>query len=165
MARNLGLPTWVQNIRLLAHLILLIFLLLLLCACFAYCWAKLSFCVCMSDLGLVFTEITMLSNRMSDYPLISQGKTRIPGVNDAEEFELTVVSLEPAHGACVVDADIRRLDTLHQNLTYPSYARSLQEFNQGNIAQVFFTMQRPNPARHLHNTLITTYRDKHDYTV
>lgn len=81
----------------------------------------------------------MLSNRMSDYPLISQGKTRIPGVNDAEEFELTVVSLEPAHGACVVGADIRGLDTLYQNLTYPSYARSLQKFNQGNIAQVFFT--------------------------
>lgn len=109
--------------------------------------------MCMSDLGLVFTEITMLSNRMSDYPLISQGKTRIPGVNDAEEFELTVVSLEPAQGACVVDADIRGLDTLHQNLTYPSYARSLQKFNQG-ILHRFSSrfIQRPNPARH--DTLI-----------
>lgn len=37
----------------------------------------------------------MLSSRTSDYPLISQGKTRIPGINDALEFELTVVSYEP----------------------------------------------------------------------
>lgn len=51
---------------------------------------------------LVFTEITMLSNRISDYPLISQGKTRIPGINDAEECDLTIVSLEPAQGACVL---------------------------------------------------------------
>lgn len=41
---------------------------------------------------LVFAEITMLSNRITDYPLISQGKTRIPGVNDAQDLELTVVS-------------------------------------------------------------------------
>ncbi|XP_058126016.1 myosin heavy chain, muscle isoform X2 [Anopheles ziemanni] len=32
-------------------------------------------------------ELTMLSSRISDYPTITQGKTRIPGVNDAEEFE------------------------------------------------------------------------------
>lgn len=55
---------------------------------------KLGCRMCMSDV-LVFTEITMLSNRISDYPLISQGKTRIPGVNDAEEFDLTIVSHEP----------------------------------------------------------------------
>ncbi|XP_035775753.1 myosin heavy chain, muscle-like isoform X29 [Anopheles albimanus] len=32
-------------------------------------------------------ELTLLSSRISDYPTITQGKTRIPGVNDAEEFE------------------------------------------------------------------------------
>lgn len=31
---------------------------------------------------------------MSDYPTISQGKTRVPGVNDGEEFELTDVSFQ-----------------------------------------------------------------------
>ncbi len=31
---------------------------------------------------------------MCDYPTISQGKTRIPGVNDSEEFELTDVSFK-----------------------------------------------------------------------
>lgn len=35
---------------------------------------------------------TYLTTRMSDYPTISQGKTRVPGVNDGEEFELTDVS-------------------------------------------------------------------------
>lgn len=37
----------------------------------------------------------MLSVRISDYPLITQGKTRIPGVNDAEELEILDVSLAP----------------------------------------------------------------------
>lgn len=37
-------------------------------------------------------EMTLLSSRMSDYPTITQGKTRIPGVNDSEEFEETNVS-------------------------------------------------------------------------
>lgn len=35
----------------------------------------------------------MLSSRISDYPTITQGKTRIPGVNDAEELEILDVSL------------------------------------------------------------------------
>lgn len=37
-------------------------------------------------------EMTLLSSRMSDYPSITQGKTRIPGINDGEEFEDTNVS-------------------------------------------------------------------------
>lgn len=36
--------------------------------------------------------MTLLSSRMSDYPTITQGKTRIPGINDGEEFEDTNVS-------------------------------------------------------------------------
>lgn len=36
--------------------------------------------------------MTMLSNRMGDYIYVSQGKTRIPGVNDAEEMLITDVS-------------------------------------------------------------------------
>lgn len=35
----------------------------------------------------------MLSNRIEEYYFISQGKTRIPGVNDGTEFELTDVSI------------------------------------------------------------------------
>jgi myosin heavy subunit len=38
-------------------------------------------------------ELTLLSSRIGDYPTITQGKTRIPGVNDAEEFEALDVSL------------------------------------------------------------------------
>lgn len=34
----------------------------------------------------------MLSARMCDYPSITQGKTRIPGINDGDEFEITDVS-------------------------------------------------------------------------
>lgn len=37
-------------------------------------------------------EMTFLSNHIGDYPGICQGKTRITGVNDGEEFELTDVS-------------------------------------------------------------------------
>lgn len=37
--------------------------------------------------------MTMLSNRMEDYYFVSQGKTRIPGVNDAEEMWVTEVSV------------------------------------------------------------------------
>lgn len=36
--------------------------------------------------------MALLSSRMSDYPTITQGKTRIPGINDGEEFEITDVS-------------------------------------------------------------------------
>lgn len=36
--------------------------------------------------------MTMLSNRIGDYWYISQGKTRIPGVNDGEDMEATDVS-------------------------------------------------------------------------
>jgi len=36
--------------------------------------------------------MTLLSNRIADYYYISQGKTRIPGVNDGEEFQITDVS-------------------------------------------------------------------------
>lgn len=38
------------------------------------------------------TALTMLSNRVSDYWYISQGKTRIPGVNDSMDMETTDVS-------------------------------------------------------------------------
>lgn len=37
-------------------------------------------------------ELCMVSNRISDYTFISQGKTRIPGVNDSEEAIVTDVS-------------------------------------------------------------------------
>lgn len=37
-------------------------------------------------------EYCLLSSHISDYPGISQGKTRIQGVNDGEEFEVTDVS-------------------------------------------------------------------------
>lgn len=37
-------------------------------------------------------EKCLLSNRVSDYPFISQGKTRIPGVNDNLDGEETDVS-------------------------------------------------------------------------
>ncbi|KAF7379403.1 hypothetical protein HZH66_014774 [Vespula vulgaris] len=39
--------------------------------------------------------MTFLSNRIGDYWYISQGKTRIPGVNDASEMEETDVSPSP----------------------------------------------------------------------
>lgn len=37
-------------------------------------------------------EVCLLTSRVSDYPSISNGKTRIPGVNDGDEFETTDVS-------------------------------------------------------------------------
>lgn len=36
--------------------------------------------------------MTLLSNRIGDYFYISQGKTRIPGVNDSSDMEETDVS-------------------------------------------------------------------------
>lgn len=43
---------------------------------------------------LIRVEKTLLSSRISEYPTITQGKTRIPGINDGEEFELTDVSVQ-----------------------------------------------------------------------
>lgn len=56
----------------------------------------------------------MLTTRVSDYPLISQGTTRIPGVNDSEEFELTVVSRE-LRMERAVDSVIRELVHFYPN--------------------------------------------------
>lgn len=36
-------------------------------------------------------EMCLLSNRISDYPYVCQGKTRIPGVNDSTDGEVTDV--------------------------------------------------------------------------
>lgn len=41
---------------------------------------------------IVRIELCLLGTHISTYPTISQGKTRIPGVNDGEEFELVHVS-------------------------------------------------------------------------
>lgn len=38
------------------------------------------------------SEMALLTNRVGDYPNICFGKTRIPGINDGEEMELTDVS-------------------------------------------------------------------------
>lgn len=43
----------------------------------------------------VHLELCYLGTHISSYPTISQGKTRIPGVNDGEEFELVDVSHKP----------------------------------------------------------------------
>jgi hypothetical protein len=37
-------------------------------------------------------DFCMLSNNITDYYVVSQGKTTIPGVDDGEECELTDVS-------------------------------------------------------------------------
>lgn len=49
----------------------------------------------LSDFGFFLDnnlEICQLGAHVSNYPTICQGKTRIPGVNDGEEFELVHVS-------------------------------------------------------------------------
>lgn len=46
-------------------------------------------------------ELCLLGTHISDYPTISHGKTRIPGVNDGEEFELVDVSAPIALHNCV----------------------------------------------------------------
>ena len=51
--------------------------------------------------------MTLLSNRIGDYYYISQGKTRIPGVNDSSEMEETDVSPFSSCG----HLDIRSLST------------------------------------------------------
>lgn len=94
-------------------------------ACFAY--GRTGLCMCMSD-DFVFTELTMLSNRIGDYPLISQGKTRIPGVNDSEEFDKTLVSCELSHGARVSIGFFGRSPVYTKISDIHMIARSLQEF-------------------------------------
>lgn len=133
-ARKWILPTWVQTTTTGSHFILSISLSLykflfhtanrlLLQA--EVCLGRA--CVCQKI--LVFAEITMLSNRITDYPLISQGKTRIPGVNDALELELTVVSRGLAWSVRVA-SDIRELIDATKYLIDTSPARSLQEFRR-----------------------------------
>lgn len=78
----------------------------------------------------------MLSNRITDYPLISQGKTRIPGVNDALELELTVVS----HGlawSVRVASDIREHVDATKYLTHTSLPAPCKS-SEGLYAQVLY---------------------------
>lgn len=82
----------------------------------------------------------MLSNRITDYPLISQGKTRIPGVNDAEELEVTVVSRAKAWSVRVA-SDIRVMSmqpTIWQTHHLPAPCKS----SEGLSAQVLSTEPR-----------------------
>lgn len=51
---------------------------------------------------LIRVEKTLLSSRISEYPTITQGKTRIPGINDGEEFELTDVSVQAIWGVIFI---------------------------------------------------------------
>ena len=44
-----------------------------------------------SKLVLKFLDKCMLSNKIMDYYIVSQGKTSIPGVDDGEEMTLTDV--------------------------------------------------------------------------
>lgn len=55
------------------------------------------------------TELCFLGTHISTYPTISQGKTRIPGVNDGDEFELVDVSLSNC-------SPIRMLNKYAENL-------------------------------------------------
>lgn len=103
MARKWTLLTWVQNtITGSFHSVVFNSFLQLYLSFAALLTAEcVCRCMCASDRSLVFAEVTMLSNHISDYPLISQGQTRIPGVNDSEELILTVVS-QTAHEAAPV---------------------------------------------------------------
>lgn len=103
MARKWTLLTWVQNtITGSFHSVVFNSFLQLYLSFAALLTAEcVCRCMCVSDRSLVFAEVTMLSNHISDYPLISQGQTRIPGVNDSEELILTVVS-QTAHEAAPV---------------------------------------------------------------
>lgn len=68
----------------------------------------------------------MLSTRISDYPTITQGKTRIPGVNDAEELETLDVSrcsprvlqLSAPHQDFLVDNSLYRIHHTTTNRVY-----------------------------------------------
>lgn len=55
------------------------------------------------DLLLNCVETCLLGNHISSYPLISLGKTRIPGVNDGLEFEQTDVSCELTCNLCTAN--------------------------------------------------------------
>lgn len=97
-ARKWGWLTW-ADLRRLPHLILSF--ILRLSPFFAFRlslrpWYEALVQMRMSDQLFGFTELTMLTSRCSDYPSISQGLTRIPGVNDAEELVLVGVSLRTA---------------------------------------------------------------------
>lgn len=98
--------------------------------------------MCTSD--VLFTEITMLSNRIADYPLVSQGKTRIPGVNDSEQFQLTIVSRR-THAWSVL-----RISELWSQISDIHITLAPCESSKGFFAQVFSTRKlHPCPARAL----------------
>jgi hypothetical protein len=52
-----------------------------------------SYLICIFPTPPDLIDITMLSNNIMDYYVVSQGKTSIPGVDDGEEMELTDVRL------------------------------------------------------------------------
>ena len=69
----------------------------------------------------------MLTNRIGDYFFISQGKTRIPGVNDGEEMEATDVS--PPERSC---QKFQQIFTIHCRLHH-----DLKKKKQFGIAKKF----------------------------
>jgi len=75
------------------------------------------------------TELTMLSNRISDYSYINQGKTRIPGINDGLEMDATDVSPAPRVSLSLgeIQASLISCEIININLCYRS------SFTEGKI--------------------------------
>lgn len=79
----------------------------------------------------ILTEMCLLSNDIYDYYNVSQGKTTIPNVDDAEEFTLTDVS------CCTQPL---RIDTVtSEYIIYVYYSNCV-----GYVSSKFYTHKKMN---------------------
>lgn len=77
-------------------------------------------------------ELCLLGTHISTYPTISQGKTRIPGVNDGEEFELVHVS-HKVTSQPMIDLFVQ-IDSIEGSLNYANRCKYLSRFVQFFVA-------------------------------
>lgn len=91
------------------------------------------------------TEMCLLSNRIGDYYYISQGKTRIPGVNDASDMEDTEVSPHNVQKACFLDPIIEKFN-FKKNWLHQSIARKISYGNDYKHALCHFNTPRATPT-------------------
>lgn len=71
----------------------------------------------------------LLSNRISDYPFICQGKTRIPGVNDSSEGVVTDVRTFFANPASRERAHCYKIANKYQHTLAQTRQSSLPELH------------------------------------
>lgn len=169
MVKNLSLPTWVQNIRLLAHLILSCYFL------FSSALCLIRLLLSQAQLVHVYVRSWLGVYRDNDAKQPHVGLSPYKSGEDAytwsqRRWRVRIDGRKSRTCAWSVCRWCRypQIGPIAPKFDIPIVCSLLAKVQSRDFAQIFFTIyttSRSSTARNPHSTLITTYRDKHDNTV